>query len=128
MKVMTNSHLLANVSGGAPETGTVLTEATGIGSGIGASFIISRAGGLAGVSEALLIPTSSAAVVGVTSAALAGWQLGSAIYENSVTVQDGAIATVGFAVESTKIVGNLFMKLGQEMFTSVDQKMQKTQW
>ncbi|MFL6711206.1 MAG: hypothetical protein ACJ8HI_23650 [Massilia sp.] len=90
--------------------GAVGGLATAIGQGVGASFAIEAAGGLAGVGEmgAGAAGLMGSAVVGVSGALLAGGAIGTLAYQHSETVRDFAQSAVGGVfqiIEDVKQVG-----------------------
>lgn len=95
MKSLNESDL--SLVAGGDQTTENLTLAGAIGAGVGASKLIARAGGLAALSESLMLPVSAATISGLAASAVAGYRLGTAIYENSETVRNGAEKVVGSA-------------------------------
>lgn len=72
--------------------------AAGIGGGVGASYAIEAAGGLAAMGSAA-IGAGAAAGTGILSAGYAGYALGGWVYDHSETVQNVSQAAVGMVME-----------------------------
>ena len=114
MKTVTNREVLAKVSGGEltlGEVGGVTAVATALGAGYGASSVIAETpGGYRALPLALRVPVTGAAVAGLWAAGATGYGIGTVLYNNSTTVQNGSQAAVGAVFSAFRAVGNWFSK------------------
>lgn len=108
MKTVPNPCVLRAISGGGPTGSEIIAEAGGIGAGTAAARIISSAGGMAAVAEGSALAVGAAAWARVAASAVAGYQAGTFLYNNSQTVQRGAGWVVGGIMDAVKEVGSMF--------------------
>lgn len=88
----------------APQAATGMSRlevgaiAAGIGGGVGASYAIEAAGGLAAMGAAA-VGVGAAAGTGILSAGYAGYAVGGWLYDHSETLQNVSQAAVGVVIE-----------------------------
>lgn len=125
MKMLENQLLCEVVGGRLPASESVIPKeivgaaaAAAIGGGAGASLVIEAAGGFSAVGTlgAAAIPTFSAGAAGLYASFEVGYAVGTALYQNSEMVQNGAQAVVGAVLGAGQFigdaVGNFFGNIG----------------
>jgi hypothetical protein len=108
--------IAAAASAGHPSQVEVMAIAAGLGGGYGAHVAIEAAGGLAAMGTGA-IAAGSAMAGGIAAAGYAGWDVGTALYDNVEFVRDGAQGIVEYGAGFGQGASNYYEGIGAHSCT-----------